>query len=165
MLGSVFPSRSYMYFTELQIWGASRLSIFLNFSMNGFYIFLISPMKTYVVGTLDKRGIQVSIFLIPPWIVLIFFLFLMKKYMLWVLIISPRWGASNEYPQCLFSWRNKENIYLIPPLIWSYAFPANRPWNCIQLIFELNEMSRHNLGIWSEWKIKSSFLEYTLYSS
>ena len=25
-----------------------------------------------------------------------------------------RSGASNEYPQHMFSWRNKKNIYLIP---------------------------------------------------
>ena len=32
-----------------------------------------------------------------------------------------RWGPSNEYPQHMFSWRNKENIYLDIPLFWSYA--------------------------------------------
>ena len=36
----------------------------------------------------------------------------------------PRWGASNEYPQHMFSWRNKKNILWIPPLIWSYANSA-----------------------------------------
>ena len=29
-------------------------------------------------------------------------------------------GASNEYPQHMFSWRNKKNTMWIPPLIWSY---------------------------------------------
>ena len=29
----------------------------------------------------------------------------------------PQWGASNEYPQHMFSWRNTKNIYLIPTLI------------------------------------------------
>ena len=30
--------------------------------------------------------------------------------MLWVLIRSASQGASNEYPQYRFSWRNKKNI-------------------------------------------------------
>ena len=29
----------------------------------------------------------------------------------------PHRGASNEYPQHMFSWRNKKYIYLIPTLI------------------------------------------------
>ena len=28
-------------------------------------------------------------------------------------------GASNEYPQHMFTWRNKKNIFLIPTLIWN----------------------------------------------
>ena len=44
---------------------------------------------------LDKGGYHVNIFLISPW-----------KHMLWVFIR----GASNEYPQHMFSWRHKENI-------------------------------------------------------
>ena len=30
-------------------------------------------------------------------------------------------GASNEYPQHIFLWRNKKNIMWIPPLICSYG--------------------------------------------
>ena len=30
----------------------------------------------------------------------------------------PWWGASNEYPQHTFSWRNKENTTWLPPFIW-----------------------------------------------
>ena len=33
----------------------------------------------------------------------------------------PQQGASNEYPQHMFSWRNKKNIYLIPTLILTYG--------------------------------------------
>ena len=53
----------------------------------------------YIIG-LDKGGYPV-IFLISP-----------RKHMLWVLIrsASARRGASNEYPQHMFSWRNKKNI-------------------------------------------------------
>ena len=49
------------------------------------------------------------------------FLIATQKYMLSVLIKMPRQGASNEYPQHMFSWRNKKNIYLISPLICSYG--------------------------------------------
>ena len=47
--------------------------------------------------------------------VLIFF---SCKHMLWVLIRSSLHlrGASNEYPQYIFSWRNKKNIIWIPIL-------------------------------------------------
>ena len=31
-----------------------------------------------------------------------------KKHMLWYSLEAPRWGASNEYPQHMFSWRNKK---------------------------------------------------------
>ena len=41
--------------------------------------------------------------------------------MLWVLIRSASTGGSNEYPQHMFSWRNKKNIMWIPPLICSYV--------------------------------------------
>ena len=34
---------------------------------------------------------------------------------------APRWGTSDEYPQHIFSRRNKKNIHLHTPLIWSYA--------------------------------------------
>ena len=39
---------------------------------------------------------------------------------------APWQDISNEYPQHMFSWRNKKNIFLIPPLIWSYDFRLNR---------------------------------------
>ena len=46
---------------------------------------------------LDKSGYQVHIFLISP-----------RKHMLWYSLEMPRRGASNEYPQHMFSWRNKK---------------------------------------------------------
>ena len=47
----------------------------------------------------------------------IFFLFLYENIMLWYSLEAPRRGASNEYPQHMFSSRNKKNIYQIPTLI------------------------------------------------
>ena len=41
--------------------------------------------------------------------------------MLWYSLKALHWGASNEYPQHMFSWRNKKNINLIPTLIKAYA--------------------------------------------
>ena len=49
--------------------------------------------------------------------VFIFFLSLHKNIHFWYSLEGPYLGASNEYPQHLFSWRNKKNIYLIAPLI------------------------------------------------
>ena len=40
-------------------------------------------------------------------------------------------GASNEYPQHMFSWRNKKNIMWIPPLICSYV-PVCSIWGAFK---------------------------------
>ena len=52
-----------------------------------------------------------DIFLISQW-----------KHTLWYSLEAPRQGTSNEYPQHMFSLRNKKNIMWIPPLICSYEF-------------------------------------------
>ena len=41
--------------------------------------------------------------------------------MLWYSLEAPRRGASNEYPQHMFSLRNEKNIMWMPPLMCSYA--------------------------------------------
>ena len=71
---------------------------------------IIHPMnKIYqILGVrigLDKSRYQVNIFLISR-----------RKHMLWVLIRgysleAPHRGTSNEYPQHMFSSRNKKNIH------------------------------------------------------
>ena len=48
-------------------------------------------------------------------------LFLQEIYVVEKPLEVYQWGPSNEYPQHMFSWRNKENIYLDIPLFWSYA--------------------------------------------
>ena len=71
---------------------------------------------------------------------LIFFLFLHESICCWYSLEAPNGGASNEYPQYMFLWRNKKNghallisthnrcfygeiikkcIILIPPLTWN----------------------------------------------
>ena len=47
--------------------------------------------------------------------------------MLWYSLEAPRRGASNEYPQHMFSLRNKKYIMWIPPLIYSYVLIYIRP--------------------------------------
>ena len=49
-----------------------------------------------------------------------FFLFLLENICCGYLLEAPHWGASYEYPQHMFSCRNKKSIIWIPPLIWSY---------------------------------------------
>ena len=46
--------------------------------------------------------------------VLIFFLFLHEKIHYGYSFKAPRWGALNEYPQCMFSCRYKKNDCLVP---------------------------------------------------
>ena len=54
---------------------------------------------------------------------LISFLFLNKNICFGYSLEVPWRGASNEYPQHMFSSRNKKNIMWIPPLICSYVNP------------------------------------------
>ena len=51
------------------------------------------------------------------WKVLIFFLFRHENISCKYSLEAPHWGTSNEYPQHMFSWRNKKNIMWIPSLI------------------------------------------------
>ena len=53
-------------------------------------------LQCYSIG-LGKSGYQVNIFLISA-----------PKHMLWVLLEASHWGTSNEYPQHIFSWKNKK---------------------------------------------------------
>ena len=47
---------------------------------------------------------------------LIFFSYFCSKQRLWVLVRTPRWGGSNEYPQSMFLSRNKKiNVYPLNP--------------------------------------------------
>ena len=55
---------------------------------------------------------------------LISFLFLDENICCGYSLEVPRRGASNEYPQHIFSSRNKKNIMWIPPLIRSYVKTA-----------------------------------------
>ena len=54
--------------------------------------------------------------------VMIFFLFLHKNICCGYSLEAHWRGASNEYPQHMFSWRNKKNVIWIPTLIKGYFF-------------------------------------------
>ena len=58
-----------------------------------------SRKSSQAVIATDKRGYPHNIFLISP-----------QKHMLWYSLEAPQWSASNEYPQHMFSWRNKKDI-------------------------------------------------------
>ena len=88
------------------------------------------------------------------------FLISWRKHMLWYSLEAPRRGASNEYPQHMFSSRNKKNITWIPPLICSYAKGV-----CSSYTLELvrNALSRHralNNPIFL-WRNKIKYLHST----
>ena len=38
----------------------------------------------------------------------------------------PHSGASNEYPQHMFPWRNKKTTMWIPPVTWSSGTPMDK---------------------------------------
>ena len=64
---------------------------------------------------------------------IIFFLFLHKNICCGYSLEAPCWGASNEYPQHMFSWRNKKHIstFLMKKkcLIWNYACISMVSWS------------------------------------
>ena len=55
--------------------------------------------------------------------------------MLWYSLEAPLRGASNEYPQHIFSWRNKKNIFLICPFSKSYVILYSKKFLMPKLIF------------------------------
>ena len=70
---------------------------------------------------------------------LISFLFLDKNIHSGHSLEAPRRSASNEYPQRIFSSRNKKNIMWIPLLISSYddrgfCCPLTETWDTIKCI-------------------------------
>ena len=66
---------------------------------------------------------------------LISFLFLHENICCGYSLEAPWRGASNEYPQHMFSWRNKKNIMWIPPLICSYGS------SCMYILLGLKTVS------------------------
>ena len=61
---------------------------------------------------------------------IIFFLFLLKNICCGYSLEVPWWGASNEYPQHMFSWRNKKDISIFrmkkAPYQLLYPNPINQ---------------------------------------
>ena len=82
--------------------------------INSFLVILenkcVYALKGYYFIALDK-----ALFFSQK--VAIFFLFLDINICCGYSLEAPRRGTSNEYPQCMFSSRNKKTIYLIPTII------------------------------------------------
>ena len=79
---------------------------------------------------LNKSGYQINSFLISPW-----------KHLLWYSLEEPRLGASKEYPQNIFLWRNTKNINtfgLKKHLIKSYAFLSTSGKHAYIILTPLN---------------------------
>ena len=74
----------------------------------------INFFQTWKVGATDIALVKALFFNLK---VLILFLFLHKNIRCGYSLEAPQLGTSNEYPQHMFSWRNKKNIYRIPSLI------------------------------------------------
>ena len=55
-----------------------------------------------------------------------YFHFSTKMYVVGYSLEMPCFGASNEYSQHVFSWKNKKNLFLIPTLVWSYAYAPDK---------------------------------------
>ena len=77
----------------------------------------IESAKTVNEMTLNELVKLKMLWTTGPW----YFSNSSTKNMLWYSLEVPRWGASNEYQQHIFSLGNKKNIMQIPRLIWSYV--------------------------------------------
>ena len=83
--------------------------------------------------------------------------------MLWYSLEAPRRGASNEYPQHMFSSINKKNIMWIPPFICSYGDKLEplSYWVDVQADPSLSWSYRSVVGFVLHWIIlKRSSLNY-----
>ena len=84
----------------------------------------------------------------------IFFLFLHKNICCGYSLEAPQWGASNEYTQHMFPWRNKKNInvfcwtgwiilsyentfYIFQPLCSAHTDTTHSFNKCMHIIFSL----------------------------
>ena len=94
---------------------------------------ILSRAKSWPIATVNK-----ALFFIRK--MLISFLFLHKNTRCGYSLEAPRWGASNEYSQHMFSWRNKKNI--IPPLICSYADLPTHMWGLVRVLIKCHCMMK-----------------------
>ena len=97
--------------------------------------------------------------------ILIFYLFHHKNICCQYSLKALGQGASNEYSQHMFSWRNKRDIYLRPPLIRScvnFCFdPVNRTFELFQ--YDYTEISWVN-KIWHHATLTCNIFHLTYWS-
>ena len=89
------------------------------------YVIKSFPLWRAFLSTSASHQSQLEIRLLFNQKLLIFFLFVRKTICCGYSLEVPHWGTSNEYPQHMFSWRNKKNIFLAWLLIWSYDQSSN----------------------------------------
>ena len=84
---------------------------------------------------------------------IIFFLFLHENIRCGYSLEAPRWGASSEYPQHMFSWRNMEDISIFQMkkapylLLWLYTEGIAPDWGtCFRKIVFLFLMKTYFVG-------------------
>ena len=116
----------------------TKLSIFVIFIPDhmivaGYYVFMCRsvcrisvPLSIRISFPDDNHSNRKGAFFIQK--MLIAFLFLHKNKCCGYSLEVPHRGASNEYPQHTFSWRNKKNNMWIPPLICSYDNLSKHKW-------------------------------------
>ena len=92
------------------------------------------------------------------------------KHMLWYSLEVPYRGTSNEYPQCMFSWRNKKIFCVYPHLNLSRtAMNLSRngknvsmfPWYFVQNQFAI--LTSSGIQICSGSDLRRQFHQYALH--
>ena len=122
------------------------------------WIFNSSHTSSKLYIALDKRMYQENIFPISP----------LKKQkqqqqkknnnnMLWYSLEAPQWGASNEYPQHIFSRRNKQNINSFDWKKMSYLKVCIQPalWSTWSLRYMWTQNALISLNICAVWSVSS----------
>ena len=83
----------------------------------------------------------------PTKIIDIFFLFVKENICCGYSLEAPHWVASNEYPQYMFSSRNKKNIYLIIWILFLARNPGQVNWNFLLVLREMGQVEQVRHGI------------------
>ena len=142
ILGSAFSRKYFEIFHE----------IFHEYFFFFFFLFLSQSIQH--VSCIPQQLIRY--FFIRK--LLISFLFLNENICCGYSLEAPCQGASNEYPQHMFSLRNKKNIMWIPPLICSYVSlvdnSCTRHWKMFKgCVFSGWQL--HLLGFASEYRAQN----------
>ena len=110
-----------------------RISLFINYHPDSLHTYQTAkqdkrgiPTKRYFCRSDDNSGIIFSTSIATDRVLFSsekcwYLSYFLKKTCCGYSLEAPLWGAYNEYPQHMFSSKNKKNIMWIPPLVCSYA--------------------------------------------